>query len=241
MLKKLFKLSFLPILLIPALVNTFELSAIAETSINEDRLDTVNGMPWAGTGLPFDKVVDIKDSLVGSELGKVVIDRHGEDSSLGLFKNPFVDPRPGRFVIVSLWGSKIEGCFVKIVVQSSPLDGKADLEDLVPKLMELGIGGQVLQLTINQSAKVRGFKGDYTYTEYENSTEVKHSSTWYMTDSLFAINSNGVNLLRNAPPSDIRVRLTFANGDSKIFPIGKGNVKRWQEAFGFNSSCVRKN
>ncbi|MBH8566913.1 hypothetical protein I8748_33015 [Nostoc sp. CENA67] len=238
MFQKFLQSKLLTFLLIAALFNLNQPSAIAQTSIDEDKLDTVNGMPWAGRGLPFDKVVDIKDSLVDSALGKVVIDRHGEDPLGVLFKEPFAGPSPGRFVMVSLWGSKIEGCFVKMIVQSAPTDGKADLEELVPKMIELGIDGQILQLTASPNTKPRGFQGNYTYTEYENNTSYERSSTWYMTDTSFAINADAANMLRNAPAKEIRARLTFANGDTKVFPIGKGNVKRWQEAYGFNSSCT---
>ncbi|RCJ40713.1 hypothetical protein A6770_09880 [Nostoc minutum NIES-26] len=238
MLQKFLKSSLFALLLVPALLNLCVGSAIAETSIDEDRLDTVDGMRWAGSGLPFDEVVNIKDSLVNSALGKVVLDRHGEDRSGGLFKSPFDSPRPGRFVLVSLWGSKIEGCFVKMIVQSAPPDGQADLEDLVPKFIELGIGDQILQLTQSQATKPRGFSGKYTYTVYENNTKYTRSSTWYMTDTSFAISPDAANMLRTAPEKEIRARLTFANGDTKVFPIGKGNVRRWQEAYSFNSSCT---
>ncbi|WP_392533554.1 hypothetical protein [Nostoc sp. C117] len=238
MFQRVLKSSFLVLLLVPVLLNLSHKRAIAETSIGEDQLDTVNGMPWAGHKLPFDAVVDIKDSLVNSPLGKVVIERHGEDESGSVFKSPFDSPRPGRFVLVSLWGSKIEGCFVKMIVQSAPLDGKANLEELVPKLIELGIGDRILQLTPLPNIKPRGFSGQYTYTVYENNTNYDRSSTWYMTDTSFAINADAANMLRTAPAKEIRGRLTFVNGDTKVFPIGKANVQRWQEAYSFNNSCT---
>jgi hypothetical protein len=48
-------------------------------------------------------------------------------------------------------------------------------------------------------------------------------------------------LLKNAPQKEIRMRLTFANGDTKIIPIGKGTVEKWSEAYGFNSACLPPN
>jgi hypothetical protein len=210
---------------------------IAQTSIDEDKLDTVNGMPWAGNSLPFDKIADIKDALVNTPLGKVVMDRHGEDPLGNIFTAPFAGPSPGRFAIVSLWGSKIEGCFVKMIVQSAPSDGKTDLAEISPKLIELGIKEQILQLTPSPNTKARGFQGKYTYDVYENNTKYERSNTWYMTDTLFDISADAANLLRSAPAKEIRARLTFENGDTKIFPIGSGTVKRWQEAYSFNSSC----
>lgn len=232
------KSSLVTIFVLPALLNFYDGRAIAQTAIDEDKLNTVNGMPWAAKGLPFSKLVNIQDTLVNSALGKAVIDIHGEDPLNTLIKSPFSGPRPGRFVIVSLWGSKIEGCFTKIVVQSAPANGQATLEELAPTSIELGIDGQVLQLTPSPNSKVRGFSGKYTYTEYENSREVSYDSTWYMTDTLFAINADAANMLRKATPKEIRARLTFANGDTKVFPIGKGTVKQWQEAYGFNSACT---
>ncbi|MBD2513032.1 hypothetical protein H6G91_38715 [Nostoc muscorum FACHB-395] len=233
MFQKYLRFSFLTLLV---LSNLFANVAIA-ASIEEDKLDTVNGVPWGGDGLPFNKVVDIKDALVNSALGKVVIDRHGEDPLGVLFQAPFAAPSPGRFVLVSFWGSKVEGCFVKIIVQSAPASGEADLENLVPKMIELGINGQVLRLDRSPKIPPRGFKGNYTYTQYENNTNVTRSSTWFMTDTSFTVNGDGANFLRTAPPKEIKARVTFSNGDSKVFPIGSGNVKRWDEAFGFNSSC----
>ncbi len=236
--KKFLKFSFFAVLLLPTSLNFYSERAIAQTAIDEDKLNTVNGMPWAGGGLPFSKLVNIQDTLVNSALGKAVIDAHGEDRLSSLIKSPFSGPRPGRFVIISLWGSKIEGCFTKIVVQTAPSDGKATLEEIAPTTIELGIDGQILQLTPSPNSKVRGFSGQYTYTEYENNRNVSYTSTWYMSDTLFAINADAANILRKAPAKEVRVRLTFANGDTKIFPIGKGTVKHWQEAYGFNSACT---
>ncbi|QLE56448.1 hypothetical protein [Nostoc sp. TCL26-01] len=235
MFSKYLKSSFVALVVMSALFS--QSIAIAQTTIDEDKLDTVNGMPWGGDGLPFDKVAGIKDALVNSSLGKVVIDRHGEDPLGTLFQQPFNGPSPGRFVIVSFWGSKIEGCFVKMVVQKAPTNGEAEIAEIAPKLIELGIGEQILQLNRSPKAQVRGLKGQYTYTEYANNTKYQRSSTWYMTDTLFDITAEAANLLRNAPAKEVKARLTFDNGDTKIIPIGSGNVKRWQEAFGFNNSC----
>jgi hypothetical protein len=227
------------IFIITGLLNTVYGRAIAQTSIDEDKLDTVKGMSWAGSGLPFSEVININDTLVNAPLGKVVIDRHGEAS--GLLNNPFASPNPGRFVVVSLWGSKIEGCFAQMIVQVAPVNGQADLKQLVPQKIELGIGNQILKLTLNPNTKVKRFYANYTYTKYENKVETKYSSTWYMTDTTFAVNADAANLLRNAPAKQVRVRLTFADGDTKVFPIGEGTVKKWQETYGFNSACVAPN
>ncbi|MFN9557646.1 MAG: hypothetical protein ACK55G_03165, partial [Dolichospermum sp.] len=124
--------SFSAVLLIIGCLNGWTEKAIAQTVIEEDKLNTNKGIYWAGSGFPFSQVAIIKDTLVDAPLGKVVIDRHGEGSS-GFIGSPFSSPFPGRFVVVSFWGSKIEGCFVKMVIQSSPNDGQAELKQLVPK------------------------------------------------------------------------------------------------------------
>ncbi|MBW4616499.1 MAG: hypothetical protein KME21_25160 [Desmonostoc vinosum HA7617-LM4] len=232
--------SVLAVLFLPALLSLSHSSAIAETesSIDEDKLNTVNGMPWASKGLPFSKLVNIKDTLVNSVLGKVVIDIHGEDPLNSLIQSPFSGPRPGRFIVTSLWGSKIEGCFVQMVVQSAPTDGKMELEQLSPTAVELGVGDQIVQFSKNSNTKTRGFSVKYTYTEYENNREREYSNVWYMTDTVFSIDANAANYLRKAPIKEIRARLRFANGDTKVFPLGKGTIKQWQGAYGFNSSCT---
>jgi hypothetical protein len=140
----------------------------------EDKLNTEKNLRWGGEGLPFNEVVTIRDSLVNSIVGKVVIDRYGEDNgaqqSTGLLSGlsnalniraPFAGPRPGRITIVTLWGSKEEGCFVKAMI-------------------------------------------------------------------------------RNAPVGDAKVRLTFNNGDTKVFAIGQKNVAQWRESYGYNSTCQAK-
>ncbi|WP_236721392.1 hypothetical protein [Trichormus sp. NMC-1] len=227
------------VVLITGLLNVVALRAIAQNSIDEDKLDTVKGISWGGRGLSFSKVLNIKDTLVNAPLGKVVIDRHGEPT--GLLDNPLAGPDPGRFAIVSLWGSKIEGCFAQMIVQSAPVNGKANLKELVPQQIELGIGNQILKLTLNPNTRVRGFSINYTYTRYKNNVKTKYSSTWYMTNTIFAVNADTANLLRNAPAKEVRVRLTFADGDTKVFPIGEGTVKKWQESYGFNSACAAPN
>lgn len=213
-------------------------TALGEASIGEDALNTNQGMAWAGRGLPFDDIVKIEDSLVKAPLGKVVIDRHGEDPLGVLFKEPFSGPRPGRLAVVSLWGSKVEGCFVQVIVQYAPPNGKATLEGLVPQTLEVGINGQILRLKVRTDAKPKGFQGDYSYTEYENGANRQYSSTWYMTDNLFPVTASAAKLLASAPKEKIKARLTFADDTTKIVEIGAKNVDRWKEAYGFNSACT---
>lgn len=223
-------------LLILAGTFNFEGQAIAETWKNEDDLDTVNNFYWAGQGWPFNETVNIKDSLVGSHVGRVVLDRHGEES--GWLTNPFAGPYPGRYVIVSMWGSKVEGCFVKMIVQSSPVSGQADIQGLVPVKLQIGLGQKILKLTPSSTTEARNYTGKYQYTEYQNDIKYERSSTWYGAENLFAVDDYAANLLRNAPDGNIKIRITFANGDTKVFPVGKDNVKKWEKTFGFNPTCL---
>ncbi|MFM6248564.1 MAG: hypothetical protein ACKPEQ_05355, partial [Dolichospermum sp.] len=50
----------------------------------------------------------------------------------------------------------------------------------------------------------------------ENGKQINRSSTWYMTDTSFAIDGTAANLLKNAPKKEIRMRLVFENGDTRI-------------------------
>ncbi|MFM7560924.1 hypothetical protein [Cylindrospermopsis raciborskii] len=236
---------------------TNQQQAIAQAVIEQDSLNITKGIPWGAGGFPFSQVANIKDSLVDIISGKVVIDRHGEPDS-GL-SGPFSQPFPGRFVIVSLWGSNVDGCFLQVVVQKSPNDGQAELQQLVPKTLEIGVNNQIIELERNPSTQVRGFKVPYNYTRAqgtsvnslignllfpnssnqpaENSNK-QISSNWYMATTLFAVDQGTANFLRSAQPREIRIRLKFENGDARIVRIGKGTVEKWPEVYGFNSKCV---
>jgi hypothetical protein len=232
--KFLVKTSCLSILLTSVLFNCAVDKAIAQTLMNEDDLDS-NGLPWAGKRLPFKQIVNIKDTLVGSPLGKIVIDRHGEDPYGLLIKTPLSYPEPGKWVVVSFWGSKIEGCFVRLVFQWAPAQNQTGLsEGMKPVSLELGIDGKIVQLTPNPNVPVRSFSTNYSYIKSENNTQ--YYSTYYMTDTLFSVNAEVAELLRNAPPGEVRVRLNFPS-IKVIFPLGKETVKLWNESYGFNSSC----
>ncbi|WP_207714060.1 hypothetical protein [Scytonema sp. UIC 10036] len=241
------------IALLPALLNTATSSAIAqqaEASIEEDLLNTVSGFKWGGVkGWSYSKVVEIKDGLVGTVVGKVVLDRHGDekvsvgevnnvlDIPLNFIKRPFASPLPGRWVVVSLWGSKIDGCFSELIFQIAPsgnTTSEAIAPALVPKVLELGVNNQIIELVPQPTTKERSFSQNYTYTE----NKIERSSTWYMARNLFRIDSNIANILSNASGKEIRARITFANGESFIFPIGEKTVKRWKDAYSFNPSCT---
>ncbi|BAZ88680.1 hypothetical protein NIES932_01440 [Raphidiopsis curvata NIES-932] len=243
------------VMLVLGCFHTNQQQAIAQAVIEQDSLNITKGIPWGAGGFPFSQVANIKDSLVDFISGKVVIDRHGEPES-GL-SGPFSNPFPGRFVIVSLWGSNLDGCFLQVVIQKSPNDGQAELDQLVPKTLEIGVNNQIIELERNPSTKVRGFKVPYTYTQAQGTSvgnfignllfgtnnqpaeKAKQiSSNWYMANTLFAVDQGTASLLRSAQPREIRIRLKFENGDARIVRIGKGTVEKWPEVYGFNSTCV---
>lgn len=64
--------SFSAVLLIIGCLNGWTEKAIAQTVIEEDKLNTNKGIYWAGSGFPFSQVAIIKDTLVDAPLGKVV-------------------------------------------------------------------------------------------------------------------------------------------------------------------------
>jgi hypothetical protein len=214
-------------------------SAIAqetsEASLAEDDLGTKSGVSWGGGDWPYSKTVEIKDSLVNAPVGKVVLDKHGIDDSSGswLYKEPFSSPEPGKSVFISLWGSKIEGCFTELIVQIAPKQQMAP-ESIVPKLIELGINGQIVQITPQKTgAKIGSF--NYTYTENNRN----YSATWYMSRHLFKMDGTIANILASAPSEEVKARVTFVNDDTTVIPIGKGTVERWKSAYSFNPSCKR--
>ncbi|MFM2060445.1 MAG: hypothetical protein RLZZ507_115 [Cyanobacteriota bacterium] len=240
MLKQICQSSFLALALVPLLLNFNAEIADAAPAIYEDELTTTRGLRWGAPGLPYNEAADIKDSLVDTVLGKVVPDRHGIGaSSLGLF-GPFQGPQYGRLVFVSLWGSKIEGCFVEMIIQYSPSDGQANANEIVPKLLEVGIGSQAIALP-PQANTQKSFSQGYSYEIEREKRKYIVNSTWYMTRNTFALDSNIASILSNAPVKQTRARLTLANGETMIIPIGEGTVKKWKEAYSFNPYCTNLN
>jgi hypothetical protein len=235
---------------ISGLTLDFNHQVLAGVDLSEDKLNTEKSLQWGGEGLPFNEVVTVRDSLVNSIVGKLVIDRHGEDDPLretsssgsgldGLvnafnIKAPFAGPRPGRMTIVTLWGSKEEGCFVKAFVHNAPKTSAN--ASLVPVKMEVGVGTQIIRLTPASQRLAKVARGNYTYTN----NKISRTAPMYFAENTFAVNAKVADLLRNAPPGNAKVRLTFNNGDAKVFEIGKKNVSQWRESYGYNSSCKAK-
>ena len=79
--------------------------------------------------------------------------------------------------------------------------------------MEIGLGTQVVKLTPVAKSVPKTATGSYSYTENQS----EKTASFYFTENTFAVNAKVADLLRNAPTGDARVRLTFANGDTKIF------------------------
>jgi hypothetical protein len=198
----------------------------------EDDLQTKQGLRWGGQKWPYSQIVEIQDSLVGSPVGRVIIDRHGIDKSDNgvLFNVPFSAPAPGKSVFVSLWGSKIEGCYAEMIVQVAPRQ-PIELETIVPTLLELGINGQIVQLVPQKSQPQVG-SFDYTYLV----DETQQSAIWYMSRQIFFMDSATANLLASAPAEDLKVRVNFGS-NSLIIPIGAETVRGWKQAYQFNPTC----
>lgn len=231
-------------LLITGLVlNTTKPATAGE--ISEEKLNTERSLKWGGEGLPLDDVLTVRDPLVNSIVGKVTIDRHGEDNSTeentGFLSNIFnaitirdpSTPKPGRMAIVTLWGSKEEGCFVTASIHNAPKNNDS-ANDIVPVKMEIGLGTQVVKLTPVPRSTPKTASGNYTYNDGKN----EMSATRYFSENTFAINGKVADLFRNAPKGNARVRITFANGSTKIFPIGEKNVARWKEIYSYNPTCT---
>jgi hypothetical protein len=242
-------------LIVSGLTVGFSHQVLAGVDLPEDKLNTEKSLRWGGAGLPSDDVVTLRDALVNSVVGKVVIDKHGEDNGAeeatglaGLFnslvvKDPFGEPKPGRMTIVTLWGSKEEGCFVKTLVHNAPKGDGGDPKGFVPVKLEVGVGDRVVKLTPASKGVGRAAGSTYTYVkEYTNNyqTQVKAEGSLYFAENTFAVNAKVADLFRNAPKGDAKIRLTFANGDTKIFPVGQKNVARWRDSYDYNPSCQSK-
>ena len=225
--------------LLSAQLATPALAKKKDRSICEDDLTTSSGLRWGGSKkLPFKRVVDIRECLVGTPLGKVTAGRHGKSKAIQvseIFGGR--QPYPGEQYFISLWGSKIEGCFVEMIVQDAPADGQVKVEKIVPKQLELGIGGQLIQLPAQLSDATKMLSADYTYTRYVSGANREYSSTWYMTRNIFVIDGQILGLLRNAPDGEVKARLTFADNSTQLLKISQQTVKSWDAAFGFNPTC----
>jgi hypothetical protein len=217
-----------------------------EAAIYEDNLNTADGLRWSGPKLPYRKTVDIRDSLVDTPLGKVTADRHGSSPSVpgvtptivDLIGGTFTNPIPGRSAFISLWGSKIEGCFVEMIIQVAPTSNTIDAESIVPKLLELGVGSQLLELPPQSTVQPKILSQNYQYSNLVGGVRQVFSATWYMTRNVFVVDSTIAKILSNAPAADARARLTFLNGQKVLIPIKKETVSSWKTAYAFNPSCL---
>ncbi len=231
-------------ILIPILLLNLTSVSAAAGEVSEDRLNTDKALGWGGEGLPFDDSLTIRDPLVNSVVGKVTIDRHGEDNTnqsglSGLFniRSPFAGPMPGRMTIVTFWTSKEEGCSVKASIHDAPKSRVAKVQELVPVKMEVGIGSQVIKLTPIAKSVPKYASTNYNYSVTSGKSTVKRSAALYFSENTFAINGKVADFLRNAPPGEAKVRITLANGDTKLFKIGEKNVARWKDTFSYNPNC----
>jgi hypothetical protein len=207
-----------------------------DDAIYEDDLTTTQGLQWGGKKLPFKKTVDIRESLVETPLGKVTADRYltGNDLDGSIFGRSS-QPAPGRSAFISLWGSKIEGCFVEVIIQHAPASGRADPTAIIPTLLELGIGSQLIELPPQSKAQPKIFSQDYSYTSFFG--EKTTTGTWYMTRNIFVVDSGIAAILAQAPSKDTRARLTLSNGGKILIPIDQKTVSSWKTAYSFNPAC----
>jgi hypothetical protein len=208
-----------------------------KSAVFEDELNSAGGVKWGGPSLPFREAVDIKDSLVETPVGKITADRHSMGSRSLLF-GPYAFPNPGQMVFISLWGSKIEGCFAEIIVQIAPPNNiEFDAKSLIPTKLEVGAGGQQIELSPQSSTAPIIHEFSYTYYATRNGLDIKVPAKWYMTRNLFAMDAEIVNLLSSVPAKESRARLTLSNGEKLLIPIQKETVAAWKSAYSFNPTC----
>jgi hypothetical protein len=221
-----------------------------EASIAEDDISTRKGISWGGGNFTYSQTLTIKDSLVSTPVGMVILDKHGIDDSKGSsgdslessllgalipIQSPFSAPEPGKSVFITLWGSKIEGCFVEAIVQVAP-DREIVAKSIAPTMLELGVNNQIIQLVPQKNAKPKVGSFAYKYT----TNKQKRNAKWYMARQIFAIDAGTAKLLSNAPAQEVKARLGFGDDDSIVVPIGKGTVQGWKKAYSFNPACSAK-
>lgn len=219
---------------------------VAEGVINADELVTINGIPWAANGWSFSKVLDIqRDSIDSTIVGRVVLDRHGIDTQpiFGI-SAPFASPYPGRFVIISSWGSNDNGCFAELIFQVATPQQEVDGSVLIPTQIEMVLNGERVTLNAVENAPRAGrsLAFEYTYSKWVTrngeSVSVSRSGTWVMARHLFPVDADQASALRSAPVEDVPIRITLANRSPVTMPIGDQTVERWASAYNYNASCT---
>ena len=125
-----------------------------------------------------------------------------------------------------------------MIIQDAPVNGEVDVKSIVATKLDLGIGGQPIQLPAEVSdSTTKSFRQDYTYVQFVSGANQTYSSSWYMTRNIFWIDSQVLTFLRNAPTGEVKARLTFADNSTQLFTIQPETVKSWDAAFGFNPTC----
>jgi hypothetical protein len=223
------------------------ISRQVEGIINGDTLNTINGIPWAANGWTFSKILAVqRDSIDATIVGRVVLDRHGEDADpvYGI-RSPFVAPRPGRAVLISGWGNKDKNCFVEMIIQAATTaDRRVDPSLIVPTKIEMVINSQRVALTpVNSPGADRHLSFRYTYslTQEQNnqSVTVERPGVWIMSRHLFLLNASQARILGNAPAQNVPIRVTLANRSPITVPIGRGTVERWSDVYGSNACSAK--
>lgn len=219
-----------------------------EGFMNGDSLVTINGVPWAANDWPYSEVLATQINSVDTSLdGLVVLDRHGIDTQpfLGI-KQPFAGPEPGRFVAISNWGSKDDGCYVELIFQIATTPNSInDASLLIPTNIAMVINGEPIDLEAfgggDNTSVGRYFSFPYTYTVLESQNDelvnVEYPGVWIMARHLFLINAEQARILRSAPPQETRIRVTLRNRSPINIPIGNRTVERWSSVYSYNPSC----
>lgn len=121
----------------------------SEASILEDDLNMGKGLPWGGRNWPYSQVTSIQDGLVNATVGKIVIDKYEDRNGyFDFFGNP---PTPGKKNFISFFGSKVEGCFVKLVYQYTSNSSSIEPKTIIPVRLEIGVGNKIVRLSSENS------------------------------------------------------------------------------------------
>lgn len=255
MLKQLWQSGLMAIASLPLVVALVAEPGVAQTrgeeTMTQDDLITIYGLPWGAREWEFSRVIDVqRNSIDPAVVGRAVLDRHGIDESttnhpiLGLIRQPFQGPRPGRVVLISAWGSNNDGCYAELIFHVATNNAQGNAARIIPTRIEMNINGQPLTLLpqSNQAARYSN-PTPFNYVDYvqqgDNYNEIPLSGSWYAARHLFRVDANAARTLSSAnEDDDVPIRVTMLNGQPITYDIGDNTVRRWRDVFSYNPNCA---
>lgn len=205
------------------------------------------GKEWAANDWPYNNLVILEENK--QRVGTAVLDRHGYDFTDKsdpnflriLIKQPFAGVAPYRFIAVSTWSSRTDGCFMELLFQVAPPteSGVGLAAYIIPASVEVELGKERFELKRKGINEFR-YSDSLSY-EYYNITRNSYlSGLWYQARNEFVISSQQAKKLINTPPGQAKVILSFLGNpyyQKYSYPIGEGTTSRWKAVFSDYPDC----